>query len=142
MNAKDRIGLLVNTIHRNVFLATNGRVFGKLMGMPALMLTTTGRKTGQERQSMLTTPVHDNDRIVIVASWGGDDRHPKWYLNLRENPDVEVVIDGRKRAMRAKVATPEEKTELWPQVVSTYKGYGQYQTRTEREIPLVILTPR
>jgi deazaflavin-dependent oxidoreductase (nitroreductase family) len=142
MNTKDRIGIFLNAIHRNVFLATNGRVFGKLMGMPALMLTTTGRKTGKKRQSMLTTPIHDDERIVIVASWGGDDRHPKWYLNLRENPDVEVVIDGKKRDMRARVATTEEKAELWPQVVGTYKGYGQYQTRTSREIPLVILAPR
>ena len=142
MNAKDRVGIFVNTIHRNVFLATNGRVFGKLMGMPAVMLTTTGRKTGKKRQSMLTTPIHDDEKIVLVASWGGDDRHPKWYLNLRDNPDVEVVVGGKKRDMRAHIATPEEKAELWPQVVAKYKGYGQYQTKTTREIPLVILSPR
>lgn len=140
VNLKDRAGLLVNTIHRNVFLATNGRVFGKLLGMPALMLTTTGRKSGQKRRSMLTAPVHDDEQIVIVASWGGDDRHPKWYLNLRENPDVEVVFDGKKQQMRARTATADEKAELWPKVVAKYKGYGQYQTRTSREIPLVILT--
>ena len=142
MNTKDRMGIVVNAIHRNVFLATNGRVFGKLMGMPALMLTTTGRKTGAKRQSMLTSPVQDGENVVIVASWGGDDRHPKWYLNLQANPDVEVVMAGKKQDMRAHVATPEEKAELWPRVVATYKGYGQYQTKTDREIPLVILSPR
>jgi deazaflavin-dependent oxidoreductase (nitroreductase family) len=117
-------------------------VFGKLMGMPALMLTTTGRKSGAKRRSMLTSPVQDGDDVVIVASWGGDDRHPKWYLNLEANPDVEVVMGGKKREMRAHVATPEEKAELWPKVVAKYKGYGQYQTRTDRDIPLVILSPR
>ena len=142
VNTKDRMGIAVNTIHRSVFLATNGRVFGKLMGMPALMLTTTGRKSGKKRQSMLTSPVQDGEDVVIVASWGGDDRHPKWYLNLQSNPDVEIVMGGRKRGMRARVATPDEKAELWPRVVATYKGYGQYQTRTDREIPLVILSPR
>jgi deazaflavin-dependent oxidoreductase (nitroreductase family) len=142
VNRKDRAGIVINAIHRNVFLATNGRVFGKLMGMPALMLTTTGRKSGKQRQSMLTSPVQDGDRVVIVASWGGDDRHPKWYLNLKDNPDVEVVMGGKKRDMRAHIATPEEKAELWPKVVDRYKGYGQYQTKTSREIPLVILAPR
>jgi deazaflavin-dependent oxidoreductase (nitroreductase family) len=141
MNAKDRAGIIVNSIHRNVFKATNGRVFGKLMGMPVVMLTTTGRKTGKERTSMLTSPVQDGDRVVVVASWGGDDRHPVWYLNLQANPDVGVVMGGESRRMRARTATPEEKAELWPRVTAKYKSYGTYQTKTDREIPLVILEP-
>ena len=70
-----------------------------------------------------------------------DDRNPAWFLNLRDNPEVDVTVEGRTRAMKARVASAEEKTELWPQVVEAYKGYGQYQERTERQIPLVILEP-
>jgi deazaflavin-dependent oxidoreductase (nitroreductase family) len=142
MNAKDRMGKFLNTIHRSVFKATNGRVMGKFYGMPVVMLTTTGRKTGKERTTMLTSPLQEDGKIVIVASWGGDDRHPVWYLNLKANPDVGVLMDGKSRTMRAHIATPEEKAELWPRVVASYKGYGQYQTKTDRQIPLVVLEPR
>ena len=142
MNLKDRLGIAFNAFHRNVFLATNGRLMGKLIGMPALMLTTTGRRSGRKRQTMLTAPIHDDDRVVIVASWGGDDRHPKWYLNLRDNPDVEVVMKGRKRPMRARIAKDEEYQELWREVTSRFKNYASYQTRTDRQIPLVVLEPR
>lgn len=141
MKAKDRAGKFFNTIHRNIFKATNGRVLGKFYGMPVVMLTTTGRKTGKQRTSMLTSPAQDGDKVIIVASWGGDDRHPIWYLNLQANPDVGVVMDGKSRRMRARTATPEEKAELWPRVTGKYKGYGTYQTKTDREIPLVILEP-
>ena len=76
-----------------------------------------------------------------MASYGGDDRHPTWFLNLRDNSQVEITMDGRTRRMRARVATPEEKAELWPRVVAAYSGYGQYQRRTDRDIPLVICEP-
>ena len=142
MNLKDRLGIAFNAFHRNVFLATNGRVMGKLIGMPALMLTTTGRRSGKRRQTMLTAPIHDDDRVVIVASWGGDDRHPKWYLNLREHPDVEVTMKGKRREMRARIAKDEEREELWREVTSKFKNYGDYQTKTNRQIPLVVLEPR
>ena len=138
---KDALGRFGNKIHRSVFEATNGRVFGKFFGMPVVMLTTTGRKTGKARTSMLTSPVRDGDRVVLVASWGGDHRHPKWYLNLRANPEVEATYDGKRRTMRARPASPEESAELWPRVIASYKGYGDYQTKTDREIPLVILEP-
>src|SRR5437870_13797393 len=137
----DAIFKLGNGVHRAVFRATNGRVFGKFFGMPVVMLTTTGRKTGKARTSMLTAPVVDGDKVVLVASKGGDPKHPMWLLNLKANPDVEATFDGKKRKMRAHVATPEEKERLWPQVVASYKGYGQYQTKTTRDIPLVILEP-
>jgi deazaflavin-dependent oxidoreductase (nitroreductase family) len=142
MNAKDRAGVIVNAIHRTVFNATNGRVMGKLLGMPALMLTTTGRKSGNQRETMLTSPVHDDGRVVIVASWGGDDRHPKWYLNLRDNPDVEVTMNGRRRPMRARIAKDEEREELWREITTNFKNYGDYQTKTSRVIPVVVLEPR
>ena len=141
MNLKDSGGRVVNTIHRTVFSATNGRLLGKMFGMPVVELTTIGRKSGARRTTMLTSPVQEGDRVVLVASWGGDDRHPTWFLNLRENPEVEVAMGGHRRAMRAHVATPEEKARLWPQVTEAYRGYAGYQKKTEREIPLVICDP-
>ena len=90
---------------------------------------------------MLTSPIHDENRVVLVASYGGDDRHPAWFLNLRDNPAVELEMRGKKRSMVAHVADADEKATLWPEVVAAYKGYAQYQTKTERDIPLVILEP-
>jgi deazaflavin-dependent oxidoreductase (nitroreductase family) len=109
--------------------------------MPVLELTTIGRKTGKRRSTMLTSPVQDGDSVVLVASYGGDDRHPTWFLNLCDDPSVEITMRGRTRLMRARVASPEEKSTLWPRVVAAHKGYAQYQERTDRDIPLVILEP-
>ena len=139
--AKDTIAKVGNLIHRTIFLASGGRVFGNFFGMPVVMLTTTGRRSGQKRTSMLTSPVQEGESFVLVASYGGDPKHPAWFLNLRANPDVEAVVGGKRRRMRARVADAEERQRLWPQVVKKYRGYGQYQTLTSREIPLVILEP-
>ena len=79
---------------------------------------------------------------MLVASKGGDDRHPEWYLNLTANPEVELTVDGATRPMRARTASTEEKAELWPRIVSAYRGYGGYQRRTTRDIPVVICEPR
>ena len=141
MNVKDVGAKLVTNLHKAIFRATQGRVGGKGFGMPVVMLTTVGRKSGKRRETMLTTPVHDDDRVVLVASYGGDDRHPTWFLNLRDKPEVELTMEGKTRKMRARVASTEEKAVLWPEVVAAYKGYGQYQKRTERDIPLVMLQP-
>ena len=130
---KDAAARLVTGIHRAVFTASGGRVGGRVMRMPVVMLTTTGRKSGKRRTTMLTSPVQEGDTVVLVASYGGDDRHPAWYLNLRDNPDVEVTMGGHHRHMRARVATPEEKDALWPRIVEVYSDYGSYQTRTTRE---------
>jgi deazaflavin-dependent oxidoreductase (nitroreductase family) len=140
-NAKDMMMRVVTGFHKAVFRVSNGRLANRGYRMPVLQLTTTGRKTGKRRTTMLTSPVQDGDRMVVVASNGGDDRQPKWLLNLRDNPNVEVTIDGRTRPMRARVASTDEKAELWPRVVAAHGGYAQYQTRTERDIPLVILVP-
>ncbi len=132
----------MNLIHRGVLLVSGGRLGWETANMPVLELTTTGRKSGQKRSVMLTSPVQDGETIVIVASRGGDDHHPAWFLNLRDNPEVQVAYKGgTKKPMKARQATAEERTELWPKVVATYKGYGQYQSNTEREIPLVLLEP-
>jgi deazaflavin-dependent oxidoreductase (nitroreductase family) len=138
---KDSTARFWTGIHQSIFRASNGRILGDVFGMPVVMLTTTGRKTGKQRTTMLTSPVQVGDSIVIVASYGGDNRHPTWFLNLRDNPEVHVVALGKDRPMRARVASPEERAKLWPKVVKQYRGYGRYQERTEREIPLVILEP-
>jgi deazaflavin-dependent oxidoreductase (nitroreductase family) len=138
---KDLMARYANVLHRALVKGTGGRLGGTGFGMPVVILTTTGRKSGRQRTTMLTTPVHDDDRVVLVASYGGDDRHPAWFLNLRDNPDVEIEMRGTKRSMRARVASAEEKEGLWPEVTAAYKGYAQYQTKTERDIPLVILEP-
>ncbi len=141
MRLKDGLFRLVTGFHQAIFRATKGRVLGRAGGMAVLMLTTTGRRSGKRRTTMLTSPVHDDDRIVLVASYGGDARHPAWFLNLRDDPRVQVTMAGRDRAMRARIAGDAEKAELWPRVVGAYRGYAAYQRRTERDLPLVILTP-
>ena len=132
---------VVTGAHEAVFRASGGRLLGSFGGMRVLVLTTVGRKSGQPRSTMLTVPVRDGERLVLVASYGGDDRHPAWFLNLRDNPEVTVTMDGRTRPMRARVASPDEKADLWPRVVAAYEGYGGYQSRTSRDIPLVIVEP-
>jgi deazaflavin-dependent oxidoreductase (nitroreductase family) len=110
--------------------------------MAAVELHTIGRTSGQTRTTMLTSPVNDGTRVVLVASKGGDDRDPQWYRNLTANPDVEVVIGGATRKMRARTASPEEKAALWPDIVAAYKYYDSYQKRADRDIPVVICEPR
>ncbi len=132
------LNLLIR-VHRAVFDATRGRAAASLAGMPVLKLTTVGRQSGRSRDTMLTTPVRTDDRIVLVASNGGARRHPAWYLNLQADPLVTVTMAGRRRAMRARTATAAEKAELWGQIVAAYRGYAGYQDRTSRDIPVVIL---
>ncbi len=132
----------MSRVHRTIVHASGGRVGQSAFGMPTVELLTVGRKSGHARSTMLTVPVVNGERIVLVASKGGDDRHPDWYQNLVAQPDVEITMAGQRRLMRARPATPEEKVELWPQVEKSYKGYAHYRRRTERDIPLVICEPR
>src|SRR3984957_1021785 len=113
----------MNTLHRGLLKLSGGRVGWTGMRMPVLELTTTGRKSGQPRTVMLTSPVQEGTTLVIVASKGGEDTHPAWFLNLRENPDVEVAMKGQpKRRMRARVADDEERARLWPRVIADHKN--------------------
>ncbi len=110
--------------------------------MPVVILTTIGHRTGRRRRTMLTAPLLDHDRVVLVASYGGHSRNPHWFQNLLVHPDVGLTTAGEgERPMRARVATRDERAELWPRVVSAYPGYARYQQRTDRRIPLVILEP-
>jgi deazaflavin-dependent oxidoreductase (nitroreductase family) len=132
----------MNAIHRTLLWVTRGRVGREVAGMPVLELVTTGRRSGRSRAVMLTSPVQDGDAYVVVASRGGDDHHPAWFLNLRDEPRVTVTVQGGSATpMTAHVATPAERARLWPQVVTRYRGYAAYQRRTGREIPLVVLRP-
>jgi deazaflavin-dependent oxidoreductase (nitroreductase family) len=132
----------MNRTHQVVLRLSNGRILNSAFGMAAVELQTVGRKSAKARKTMLTAPVVDGDRIVLVASKGGDDRDPDWYCNLTANPEVELTIRGEHKLMRARTATPEEKADLWPRIVAAYKGYGGYQRRTKRDIPVVICEPR
>ena len=109
--------------------------FGKL---PFMMLTTTGRKTGQRR----TTPVlylQDGTGLIVVASFGGNDMHPAWYLNLEQSPEAEVIVKGEHWKVLARMLSPEEKKLVWPRLVQVYPQFEAYQQRTHREIPLMKL---
>jgi deazaflavin-dependent oxidoreductase (nitroreductase family) len=132
----------MNTIHRAVLKASGGRLGWQAARMPVIELTTTGRKSGAAHTVMLTSPIQDGSALVVVASRGGDDAHPAWFLNLRSDPRVQVSLQGRPMTpMRARVANPDERAELWPRITADHKNYAGYQTKTAREIPLVILEP-
>lgn len=138
----DRSPHLLNDVHRRILKLTRGRVGWFAYGMPMLELTTVGRKSGEERLTMLSSPMQRGDTIVVVASRGGSDGHPDWYLNLVEQPRVKVNFRGRgTREMTARVADKAERAELWPLVTKDHANYAGYQRKTEREIPLVLLEP-
>lgn len=132
----------MNTAHR-VLLKVSGQRLGWSFGdMPALELTTTGRKSGQRRAVMLTSPLREGETIVVVASRGGDDIPPAWLLNVQADPHVEVSLQGQpQRPMHARVATTEERARMWPRITEAHKNYGGYQKKTTREIALVLLEP-
>ena len=131
---------MATATHEFWYRMSGGVIGGRIMGAPCLILTTTGRKSGAKR----TTPLmflRDGQDVVIVASYGGSPKHPVWYLNLQANPDAEVLIGREHRRVRARTASDEERDRLWPQLVAMYKSYADYQTKTTRKIPVVILKP-
>jgi F420H(2)-dependent quinone reductase len=128
--------------HTVVYRATHGLVGHRFPGAPPmLLLDHVGAKSHKRRTTPLTY-MREGEDLVIVASKGGHPKNPSWFHNLRANPDTTVRVGSQRRAVRARVATPEERTRLWPRVVELYGGYRDYQKRTDREIPLVILKPR
>ena len=132
----------MNAIHRILLKVSGGRAGWTAMDMPVLELTTTGRKSGQPHSVMLTSPLQEGAVLVVVASRGGDDKAPAWFLNLEDSPGVEVRLKGKpRRPMHARVATPAERERLWPLVTAEHSNYAGYQTKTTREIPLVLLEP-
>ena len=137
----DRTLKAMNGVHRLILGVTRGKAGWTAGNMPVLELTTIGRKSGEPRSCLLTSPLQENGEIVIVASRGGDDHHPAWYLNLLETPQVQVSYKGAPhKIMTARTANSEERARMWPIVAGAYKGYAGYQEKTSREIPLVILS--
>lgn len=128
--------------HTLVYRATGGRIGHRLPGLPQmLLLDHVGAKSGTRRTIPLLY-LEDGRDVVIVASTGGHPRNPGWYHNLLANADTTVQIGRERRAVRARVADAGERARLWPKAVALYGSYRDYQERTEREIPLVILEPR
>ena len=137
----DRTLKAMNAIHRLILGVTRGKAGWTAGNMPVLELTTIGRKSGEPRSCLLTSPLQESGEIVIVASRGGDDHHPAWYLNLLETPQVQVSYKGAPhKIMTARTANAQERARMWPVVAGAYKGYAGYQEKTSREIPLVILS--
>jgi deazaflavin-dependent oxidoreductase (nitroreductase family) len=117
---------VLGATHGAVIRLSGGRFLKTGFGMPFVELHTIGRKSGQPRVTILTSPIHD----------------AQWYRNLTVNPDVEIHIEGQVRRLRARTASAQEKEEIWPQILSVYRGYGSYQKRATRDIPVIICEPR
>jgi len=132
----------MSALNRAVFRWTGGRLGGRfLRGAPVGLLTTTGRRSGARRTLPLIY-LADGERLVLVASQGGMPRNPLWYDNLVTHPEVEFQTPrGPVRRYRARTASPEEKRAYWPRLCAIYPDYADYQARTERDIPVVVLDP-
>lgn len=130
--------MLFGQEHVKRYQATDGAEGHDWEGTVTLLLTTTGRKSGNQVTTPLIYQRHGNDH-VIVASAGGADNHPAWYLNLRDKPEVGVQVKGDRFTARARTASPEEKPELWKLMCAAWPAYDEYQTKTSREIPVVVL---
>jgi deazaflavin-dependent oxidoreductase (nitroreductase family) len=127
--------------HRLLYRITGGVLGRRLVDNDMLLLTTRGRTTGNEHTVPLLY-LQDGERLVVVASYGGRDRHPEWYLNLVDEPSVKAQTGRNRRSFQARTATEDEREKWWPRVVAAYSDYAVYQGRTERQIPLVMLEPR
>jgi F420H(2)-dependent quinone reductase len=138
----DRIWPLMHRamgLHTLAYRATGGRIGHRFPGTaPMLLLDHVGAKTGKKRTIPLLY-LRDGDDFVIVASKGGFPKNPAWFHNLRANPDTTIQVGSKRRQVSARVADPADRARLWPRVLETYSGYGDYQRRTDRQIPVVIL---
>lgn len=125
--------------HRAVYRLSGGRLLGRVAGMPVLMLTTTGRRSGRARTTPLTY-FEVGDEVAIVASNGGEDSPPRWWLNLQAEPHATIAIEGRCEQVTARPASAAEHAALWPVITATHPGYAAYARRTTRPIPVVLLS--
>jgi deazaflavin-dependent oxidoreductase (nitroreductase family) len=126
--------------HIRSYVESDGEQGHEWNGVPTLLLTTRGRSSGKLRRTALIYG-RDGGSYLVVASKGGAPEHPNWYLNLVAEPQVEVQVGAEKLTARARIATPDEKPELWKRMASIWPDYDQYQTKTDREIPVVVLDP-
>lgn len=130
--------MLFGKEHVERYQATDGEEGHDWNGVPVLILTTTGRKSGEKRPVPLIYQPYD-DKLLVVASKGGADEPPLWFRNLEANPDVEVQVKADRFAARARTATPEEKPDMWRTMAAIWPDYDAYQKKTSREIPVVVL---
>lgn len=137
----DRTAKYLSAFHRVLYRSTRGAVGRRLVDNDICLVTTTGRRSGRPHTVPLLY-LRDGDRIVVIASWGGRDEHPQWYLNLLADPRASVQVLADRWPVSARTADAEERATWWPKVLSAYDGYAEYESRTEREIPVVFLDPR
>lgn len=135
----DKTAKRLSSLHTLSFKATRGRIGKRLADNDMLLLTTVGSKTGKVHTVPLLY-LRDRDDVIIVASWGGRPNHPQWYGNLLVNPSVTIQILAESTYVIARTARSEERSRIWPLATSAYAGYREYQSRTNREIPIVILS--
>jgi deazaflavin-dependent oxidoreductase (nitroreductase family) len=133
--------MLFGQEHIDRYRATDGEDGHEWQGTQALLLTTTGRRSGNEITHPLIYGRHGDDYLV-VASKGGAPQHPAWYHNHEANPEDEIQVKGDKMRAHARTATPEEKADLWPIMTKEWPDYDVYQTKTDRDIPVVVLEPQ
>jgi deazaflavin-dependent oxidoreductase (nitroreductase family) len=131
----------LGALHRGLYRVSGGRIGGRVWDLPVVLLTTTGRKSGKQRTVPLCS-LRDGDDVVVIASYGGLDRPPAWWLNLEANPHAELLSGRTHRSVTARNAAPEERARLWSEVTARAPGYLEYERRTAREIPVVILQSR
>jgi len=131
---------LLGGLHRHVYRLTGGKISARIVNLPVLLLTTTGRKSGRPRTQPLTY-TRTGDGYVVIASKGGAAQHPLWYLNLRANPIAEVTIGRETQKVRAREAEGEERERLWRQQADVFSGYDRYAQKTTRRIPVIVLEP-
>ena len=131
----------LGALHRLLYRLSGGQVGGRLWDLPVVLLTTTGRRSGKRRTVPLCS-FRDGDDVVVIASYGGLDQPPAWWLNLEASPEAELQDGHTHRMVTARNAEPGERERLWAEVTARAPGYLEYERRTAREIPVVILQPR
>lgn len=127
-------------LHAGVYKLSRGRLGGTANGSPIALVESVGRKSGKRRTHPLNC-TEDGENLVVIASKGGIDKHPAWYLNLKAHPQTNAWWKGEKRAVRMREAAEEERERLWKLMVDVYPPYADYQARTERRIPVIVLEP-
>jgi F420H(2)-dependent quinone reductase len=133
-----QVNRLAGAMNRVLYRWSGGKIGGSVRGVPVLLLTTTGRRSGK-RRAMPLLYMQDGDALVVVASEGGAPRNPAWLLNLQADPSVDVEIGRTRERRRAREATQEERGRLWPLLVQLYPPYESYQRKTARTLPIVLL---
>ncbi len=137
------VGFFIKWMSRGnawIYKRSNGKLGGTFQNAPVALLTTTGRKTGEPRVSPLLY-LREGDRVILVASHGGRDKNPLWYLNLKTDPKVSVQIKDEVLRLRARDARAEERKEYWPKLVAMYPSLEDYRSWTDRKIPIVVCEP-